>query len=145
MLMPTQRRAVKQIGLMLASITNESNFAFQTFQIFGIRIVMTAPSIARRFDGRNWIGRLRILRRLARIPPMVDKTWRKFAAKRKKKLWSQKTSGFDLGASRMRSWCSSLSAGREPHGYQGPVWPMWDFAHRWRREVATSCVGRSAV
>jgi hypothetical protein len=62
MLMPTQRREVKQIGLMLASIMNESNFAFQTFQIFGIRIVMTAPSIARRFGGRNWIGRLRILR-----------------------------------------------------------------------------------
>ena len=61
MLMPSQRRAVKQIWLMLASITNESNLAL-TFQIFGIRIVMTGPIIARRFGGRNWIGRLRIWR-----------------------------------------------------------------------------------
>ncbi len=61
MLMPTQRRAVKLIWSMLASITNESNLAL-TFQIFGIRIVMTGPSIARRIGGRNWIGRLRILR-----------------------------------------------------------------------------------
>ncbi len=61
MLMPTQRRAVKQIGLMLANITNESNLAL-TFQIFGIRIVMTGPSIARRIGRRNWIGRLRIWR-----------------------------------------------------------------------------------
>ncbi len=60
MLMPTQRRAVKQIGSMLASITNEIILAL-TFRIFGIRIVMTGPGIALRFGGRNWIGRLRIL------------------------------------------------------------------------------------
>ena len=59
MMMPTQRRAVKQIWSMLASITNESNLAL-TFQIFGIRIVMTGPSIERRFGGRNSIGRPRI-------------------------------------------------------------------------------------
>ncbi len=61
MLIPSQRRAVKQIGLMLASITNESNLAL-TFQILGIQIVMTGPGIERRFGGRNWIGRLRILK-----------------------------------------------------------------------------------
>ena len=31
---------------------------------FGIRIVVTCPVIARRFRGRNWIGRLRDLRLL---------------------------------------------------------------------------------
>jgi uncharacterized SAM-binding protein YcdF (DUF218 family) len=31
---------------------------------FGIRIVVTGPVIARRFRGRNWIGRLRDLRLL---------------------------------------------------------------------------------
>ncbi len=36
---------MKQIGLMLASITNESNLALK-FQIFGIQIVMTGPGIA---------------------------------------------------------------------------------------------------
>ncbi len=68
MLMPTQRRTLQYsetIGSMLASITNESNMEL-TFQIFSIRIVVTAPGIvrsnARRFGGRNWIGRLRILR-----------------------------------------------------------------------------------
>ncbi len=61
MVMPTQKCAVKQIGLMLAGITNESNLAL-TFQFFGILIVMTGPCIVLRFGGRNWIGRLRILR-----------------------------------------------------------------------------------
>ncbi len=61
MLMPTQRCAVKQSWSMLASITYESNLAL-TFQIFGIRIVMTGPCIERQFGGRNWIGRLRIWR-----------------------------------------------------------------------------------
>ncbi len=61
MLMPTERRAVKQIWSMLAFITNESNLAL-TFRIFGILIVMTGPSIQRHFGGRKWIGRLRILR-----------------------------------------------------------------------------------
>jgi hypothetical protein len=46
---------------MLASIVNKSNLAL-TFRIFGIQIVVTGPGIARRFGGRNWIGRLRILR-----------------------------------------------------------------------------------
>jgi hypothetical protein len=46
---------------MLASIMNESNLAL-TFRIFGIRIVLAGPSIVRQFGGRNWIGRLRILR-----------------------------------------------------------------------------------